>query len=212
VSSARDLQLRLVLQNLSVIEQVNDVKKIVDDINGSRAVVSVSADVTVAKKQLEDTKSSIRAVTDEIAKTNAGANIFSRSLSDTSKEGGALSSVMVQVRSSVGAVKNAMAEAGNAGKAAAVSLKENWSEVQSALQKTAAATAALTIGAIYAHESVSRNIRTIGTVRGEDFSREMTDWIQAAGSQTGNTVSASNRSAAALEAAKQFSSLNASQT
>lgn len=212
MSSARDLLLRLVLQNLNVIEQINDVKKTVDDINGSRAVVAVSADVTVAKKQLEDTKSSIRAVTDEIAKTNAGANIFSRSLSDTSKEGGALSGVMGQVRSSVGAVKNAMAEAGNAGKAAAVSLKQNWSEVQGALQKTAAATAAVTIGAIYAHEGVSRNIRTIGTVRGEDFSREMTDWIQGAGSQTVNTVSASNRSAAALEAAKQFSSLNASQT
>ena len=136
---------------------------------------------------------------------------FSKSLSDSSKEGSGLDNVMNRVRSTAAGVKSALVSAGDAGKSAAAHLKANWSDVEGTIQKVAAVAGAVAIGSVYTAANTKANLGTIETARGKDYRSQMEGWVQGAGEQTNNVVSASNRSASALALAKQFKGLDANQ-
>ncbi len=209
--AVRELATRLVLENLGVISQIKSFKKDVTDLSGTNAVVGVKADVAAAKKQLDDTRNTLKSVTQEAAQAKAGVLQFSKSLSDGSKEGSGLDNVMNKVRATAAGVKGALVSAGDAGKSAASHLKANWSDVEGTIQRVAAVAGAVAVGSVYTAANTKANLGTIETARGKDYRNQMEGWVQGAGEQTNNVVSASNRSASALALAKQFKGLDATQ-
>jgi hypothetical protein len=203
--AVRELTTRLVLENLGVIAQIKDAKKTVDEISGSKAVIGVKADVAAAKKQLEETKNTLKSVTQEATQTRAGVLLFSKSLSDSSKEGSGLDSVMNRVRSTAAGVKGALVSAGDAGKSAAAHLKANWSDVEGTISKVAAVASAAAAGSVYVAAGVQSSLGTIEAMRGKEYRQQFEPWINEASSS--QNVSISTRASEVEMLGKHFQGL-----